>query len=94
MLLLEQINKRSYKNINTKAWWKLISDSNYFWHKSEEKDVAVVVFQIAFRVEIHINGVFLFFKIIFDISILKRFKKYKPHSILTKKNLKFDQTQV
>jgi hypothetical protein len=38
---------------------------------------------------------FHFLKIIFDISTSKRSKKYKPHSILTKKlNLKFDQTQV
>jgi hypothetical protein len=28
---------------------------------------------------------FHFFKIIFDISISKRSKKYKPHSILAKK---------
>jgi len=31
---------------------------------------------------------FYFLKIIFDISTSKRFKKYKPHSILTKKNFK------
>jgi hypothetical protein len=38
---------------------------------------------------------FYFFKIIFDISISKRSKKYKPHSILAKKKkLKFGQTQV
>jgi hypothetical protein len=38
---------------------------------------------------------FYFLKIIFDISTSKWSKKYKPHSILTKKNkLKFDQTQV
>jgi hypothetical protein len=37
---------------------------------------------------------FYFFKIIFDISTSKRFKKYKPHLILTKKNLKFGQKQV
>jgi len=38
---------------------------------------------------------FYFLKIIFDISILKRFKKYKTHSILTnKKNLKFNKKQV
>jgi hypothetical protein len=37
---------------------------------------------------------FHFLKIIFDISTSKRSKRYKPHSILTKKKLKFDQTQV
>jgi len=31
---------------------------------------------------------FYFLKIIFDISISKRSKKYKPHSILTKKKKK------
>jgi hypothetical protein len=53
--------------------------------------VVVVVFQIAFRAEIHVSDVFLFLKIIFDISTSKRSKKYKPHLILAKKkNLKFD----
>jgi len=46
----------------------------------------VVAFQIAFHAEIHVNDFFYFLKIIFDISTSKRFKKYKPHSILTKKN--------
>jgi hypothetical protein len=38
---------------------------------------------------------FYFLKIIFDISTSKRFKKYKPHSILAKKkkNLKFAEKQ-
>jgi hypothetical protein len=54
----------------------------------------VVIFEIMFRVEIHTNDFFYFLKIIFDISILKRSKKYKPHSILVKKKLKFNQTQV
>jgi hypothetical protein len=31
---------------------------------------------------------FYFLKIIFDISTLKRSKKYKPHSILAKKKKK------
>jgi hypothetical protein len=47
--------------------------------------VVVVVFQIAFRAEIHANDVFYFLKIIFDISTSKRSKKYKSHSILAKK---------
>jgi len=37
---------------------------------------------------------FYFLKIIFDINTSKRFKKYKPHSILVKKNSKFNKTQV
>jgi hypothetical protein len=37
---------------------------------------------------------FHFLKIIFDISTSKRSKKYKPHSILEKKNLKFNEKQV
>jgi hypothetical protein len=56
--------------------------------------VVVVIFQIAFRAEIHVNDFFYFLKIIFDVSISKRSKKYKPHSILAKKKLKFDEKQV
>ena len=39
---------------------------------------------------------FYFLKIIFDISISKQSKRYKPHSILAKKkkNLKFTEKQV
>jgi hypothetical protein len=37
---------------------------------------------------------FYFLKIIFDISTSKRSKRYKPHSILVKKNLKFGEKQV
>jgi len=37
---------------------------------------------------------FYFLKIIFDISTSKQSKKYKPHLILTKKNLKFNKKQV
>jgi hypothetical protein len=37
---------------------------------------------------------FYFLKIIFNISTSKRFKKYKPYLILTKKNSKFNKTQV
>ena len=37
---------------------------------------------------------FYFLKIIFNISTSKRFKKYKPYSILTKKNSKFNETQI
>jgi hypothetical protein len=47
--------------------------------------VVVVAFQIAFCAEIHANDFFYFLKIIFDINTSKRSKKYKPHSILTKK---------
>jgi hypothetical protein len=50
--------------------------------------VVAVVFQIAFRAEIHGNDFFYFLKIIFDISTSKRSKKYKPHSILAKTKFK------
>jgi hypothetical protein len=53
--------------------------------------VAAGAFQIAFRTEMHANDVFYFLKIIFDISTSKRSKKYKSHSILTKKKFKFKQ---
>jgi hypothetical protein len=48
--------------------------------------VVVIAFQITFRAEIHVNDFFYFLKIIFHINTSKRSKKYKPHSILTKKN--------
>jgi len=48
--------------------------------------VVAVAFQITFRAEIHANNFFYFLKIIFDISTSKPSKKYKPHSILAKKN--------
>jgi hypothetical protein len=50
--------------------------------------VVVVAFQIAFCAEIDANDFFYFLKIIFDISTSKRFKRYKPHLILTKKKFK------
>jgi hypothetical protein len=62
--------------------------------KSVFGSVIVVVFQIVFRAEIHVNDVFYFLKIIFNISTSKRSKKYKPHSILVKKISKFNETQV
>jgi len=37
---------------------------------------------------------FYFLKIIFNISTSKRSKKYKSRSILIKKNLKFNKTQI
>jgi hypothetical protein len=58
-------------------------------------NVVTGAFQIAFCVEIHVNDFFYFLKIIFDISTSKRFKKYKPHSILAKKkNSNLNETQV
>jgi head-tail adaptor len=56
--------------------------------------VVAGAFQIAFRAEIHAKMFFHFLKIIFDISTSKQSKKYKPHSILAKKNSKFDETQL
>ena len=41
--------------------------------------VVVVAFQIIFHAEMHVNDIFLFLKIIFDISILKRSKTYKTY---------------
>jgi len=56
--------------------------------------IVAVVFQITFRTEIHVNNIFYFLKIIFNISTSKRSKKYKPYLILTKKNFKFNKIQV
>jgi hypothetical protein len=39
--------------------------------------MVAIVFQSTFRAEIHQNDIFLFLKIIFKISALKRFKTYK-----------------
>jgi len=39
--------------------------------------LVVVAFQITFHAEMHVNDFFYFLKIIFDISISKRFKIYK-----------------
>jgi len=47
--------------------------------------VVAVAFQITFHVEIHANDFFYFEKIIFNISISKRFKIYKLYYILIKK---------
>jgi acyl carrier protein phosphodiesterase len=55
--------------------------------------VVVVVFQIVFCAEIHASDFFYFLKIIFNISISKRSKKYKPHLIL-KFFLKFNEMQI
>jgi len=57
--------------------------------------VVAVAFQIAFHAEIYVNNFFYFLKIIFDTSISKRSKKYKPHLFLAKKkNSKFNETQL
>jgi len=54
--------------------------------------VVAGAFQIAFRAEMYAMMFFYFLKIIFDISTSKRSKKYKPHSILTKKKkFKFER---
>jgi hypothetical protein len=47
--------------------------------------VVAVAFQITFRAEMHANDFFYFEKIIFNISISKRFKIYKLYYILIKK---------
>jgi hypothetical protein len=56
--------------------------------------VVAGAFQIAFCAEMHANDFFYFLKIIFDISTSKQSKKYKPHSILEKKNSNLNETQV
>jgi hypothetical protein len=43
-----------------------------------------VAFQSVFRVKIHQNDIFLFLKIIFEISISKQFKTYKKKLIFLK----------
>jgi hypothetical protein len=41
--------------------------------------MVAVTFQITFHAEMHANDVFLFLKIIFDISTSKRSKTYKSY---------------
>jgi len=41
--------------------------------------MVAIIFQIIFHAEMHANDIFLFLKIIFDISILKRSKTYKSY---------------
>jgi hypothetical protein len=48
--------------------------------------VVVVAFQIVFRIKIHINNIFYFLKIIFNISTSKRFKKIQITFNFNKKN--------
>ena len=56
--------------------------------------IVVIAVQSIFRLEMYQDDVFLFFKIIFNISVLKRFKNTKKILILNKKNLKFLKTRV
>jgi hypothetical protein len=58
------------------------------------KIIAVIAVQSIFRLEMYQDDVFLFFKIIFNISTLKRFKNTKKILILNKKNLKILKTRV
>jgi hypothetical protein len=51
----------------------------------------VVVFQSIFYSEKYANNIFLFFKIIFDISTLKLFENIKNILIQSKKKIKFFQ---
>ena len=46
----------------------------------------MIAVQNIFRLEMYQDDVFLFFKIIFNISTLKRFKNTKKILILNKKN--------
>jgi hypothetical protein len=58
--------------------------------------VVVVAFQIAFRAEIHVNDVFLFFKNYFWYQHIKTIQKIQTALNFSKKinKLKFDQMQV
>jgi len=63
--------------------------------KSMFGSVVVVVFQIAFRVEIHVNDVFLFFKNYFWHQHIKMILKVQTIlNFSKKKKLKFNQTQI
>jgi len=53
--------------------------------------IAVAV-QSVFRLEMHQNKFFLFFKIIFDINTSKQYKNIKKHFILSKNKSKFEAT--
>jgi len=81
-----------FESINRKlrTWWLLKRhEFTNSWIGDDTRmfgSVVVVAFQITFRAEIYVNNFFYFLKIIFDISILKQSKKYKPYSILIKKN--------
>jgi hypothetical protein len=57
--------------------------------------VVAGAFQIAFRVEIHVNDVFLFFKNHFWHQHIKTIQKIQTALNFSKnKNLKFDETQL
>jgi len=49
--------------------------------------VIAVAFQSAFRAEMHQNDIFLFLKIIFEISALKRSKIHIKKLIFNKKKI-------
>jgi len=48
-----------------------------FLTKSVFESVVAVIFQIVFRAKIHVNDIFYFLKIIFDISTSKWFENTK-----------------
>jgi hypothetical protein len=57
--------------------------------------VVAVAFQIAFRAEIHVNNVFLFFKNHFWHQHIKTIQKVQTTlNFNKKKKLKFDKTQL
>jgi len=55
--------------------------------------VVAVTVQSVFRLEMHQNNFFYFFKIIFDINTSKRSKNIKTNSFYAKKNLNFKGTR-
>jgi hypothetical protein len=55
-------------------------------------NVVVVAFQIAFRAEIHVNDIFLFFKNHFSYQYIKTIQKVQiTLNFSKKKNSKFDE---
>jgi len=71
-----------------------VSHLSFPCSRSVFSSVVTITFKIVFYTKIHVNNLFYILKIIFDISTSKRIKKYKPHLILVKINLKFNKTQL
>ena len=68
-------NKSNHGSLCDKTMFHMHSLEKVRWTNY----VVAVAFQITFCAEMHANDVFLFLKIIFDISISKRSKTYKPY---------------
>jgi hypothetical protein len=66
--------QKKKSNLNTKERNKTLPPLG---HESVFGSVIAGAFQITFRAKMHVNDVFYFLKIIFDISTSKRSKTYK-----------------